>query len=300
MYEKKKPKIVHITQELAEKHFMLPGLGRKMTPNRVDYYRALFKNGGPMLNFDWSYAVIKGTGEVLRLNGQHTSGLFSNEPHLIRPDSDAVITEYSCSTMEDACAIYAVIDSRMPTRSMSDVGSAYAQNDPVLASMPICLLRTAMSGIAYGEYGERNRDISIAKKGDALSKNVPFAMLLNNLLDGPKVEVKRFMSMPVVGAMHRTFIVSPNDSERFWRETIDETGKSRECPTRVLAKFIREAVLVGGIKTPKNNGYSLYVNRTEMVAKCLHAWNAYRQNKRKFEFPKFDPHDERNADLAVL
>jgi hypothetical protein len=253
----------------------------------------MWERGEPMLPFDWSYATITGTGEIIRLNGQHTSGLLSREPHLIKPGSWANITEYICDTMDDACRVYANIDSRMPVRTPNDLNSAYAQEDPILVTMSPLLLRTAMGGICYGEHGENSSYVSIPDKSKALLDNVPFIMLLNNLFAGPRYETKRFRNMPIVGAMYQTFRANANDCETFWQATIDETAASPTAPTRVLAKYIRDVVITP--RPCKSNNYSLFAARPEVKIKCLYAWNAFRGKKKKFVFPKYD-----GVDISVF
>jgi len=73
----------------------------------------------------------------------------------------------------------------------------------------------------------------------------------------------------MMGAVFATWAFNESIAKEFWVMVREGDGATKECPARVLHRFLRDIMLD---RTIKWDSRALYV-------KCCHAWNAWRLGK---------------------
>jgi len=266
-----------ITMPLAKSFAdMEPAPGdRRLSENRLRVYERILRQGNwrPCV---WSKATCEETGGVYRVNGKHTSVLFSRLAEEF-PDCVVTVETYQCPTLEDVGRLYGTFDASITARTTRDINRAFSSTVAELADIPDRVIDICVTGIAVVGMAGDWRRVSVVppqERAEAILDHTEFVLWLASLLpSSPKN--RHMLRSGVSAAMFATWSKCKRDATAFWSAVRDETGETPKCPDRVLSKWL--------LTTQVNNGAfgSLPKSRKadirEMYVRCLHAWNAYRR-----------------------
>ncbi len=246
---------------------------RPMSELRLRVYEKLVKEGD-FRPVTWASAYCKETGATYRVNGKHTSTLFSGLEPL--PELYAVVEVYECEELRDVARLYSTFDSKMQSRTVADINRSFASCVPQLAEVDSRTINTCTPAIWYSRLQDGYGHIQPQERAEALLENWNFVVWVFELLghnnSGLKSCLKR---MPVVAAMFSTYQKHPNLAEKFWTAVRDETGEKPTDPDRKLSRFL----LTSGLIRQDRASRKLIVPAREFFVKCLHSWNAWREGQ---------------------
>lgn len=214
----------------------------------------------------------KETKKTYRVNGKHTSTVLCSLNGHFPKDLWAFVERYEADTVRDVADLYSTFDRRESLRTTNDINKAFAAANPELCEIPTRILSLAVTGMSYhkweGCYSQKPVDMRAALALD----NPTFVLWIYFLFtEGDEVRDRKFLKRGAVSAaMFATWGKSPKVAGQFWESVRDESIAQRDNPTRVLARYLREAT----IRSQRHAGHS--ASHHEMYVKCIHAWNAYR------------------------
>jgi len=137
-----------ITMPLAKSFAdMEPAPGdRRLSENRLRVYERILRQGNwrPCV---WSKATCEETGGVYRVNGKHTSVLFSRLAEEF-PDCVVTVETYQCPTLEDVGRLYGTFDASITARTTRDINRAFSSTVAELADIPDRVIDICVTGIA--------------------------------------------------------------------------------------------------------------------------------------------------------
>lgn len=273
-WELKTAKVQRVTKALAQRIFsMTPAPGdRPLSDRRLAIYRTMVEQG-TFRPCTWAIAIAAETGETFRVNGKHTSTLFSQLDEL--PELYITLEEYLCDTVQDVARLYGTFDPRTATRTAREINRAFASAIPELADVRIKVIDVAVTGMAWFLYRADAYLKTSAERAELLEVNKPFVLWLDDVIGSDyNKQAKHILRGTVCSAMFATFQKSQRDSTDFWLAVRDETGDKPTLPDRKLAKYL--SVTSMGHNTA---GKKRSTTAVETYAKCLHAWNAWRRKE---------------------
>lgn len=262
------PRCHKITKAMAEKWCSMEQVrnDRPLSTSRVDAYKKMAA-AGLMRPVHWAKVHCLETQENYRVNGKHTSTAFASMDDL--PDTlQAYVEEYQCDTLRDVAELYATFDSRLTTRTTSDINRSFAAVDPELCDLPAKIINIGITGISLWKWGQSYASHPAAERAECLFNpdDKAFFRWLADVVNSSKSH-KRMRRTAVVHAMYATFRKSRKDATEFWTAVRDETGTSPASPDRKLSRWLMEnAADAAG----RRAGLS------EVYARCVIAWNAWR------------------------
>lgn len=231
----------------------------------------------------WVSCFCKETGSTYRINGKHTSTVFSGHEDLA--DLYAVVEHYEADTLEDVARLYGTFDSRTQVRNASEINRSFAGAMPELAPLNGRLLNAVVTGIAFEKWQQSySAQQTAAERAEALFDHAPFALWVHGLL-GVSRQHYHLNRSAVVAGMLATWKKARPESTVFWEAVRDETGAKPNLPDRALARFLR-TMSVGfgaGARQPR----SKRATGREFFVKSLHAWNAWRRGEMLAELKYF-------------
>lgn len=277
MWELVNAKTQKITAKLATEFSEMdaaPG-DRRLSERRLQVYEKMVRsnNWRPCV---WSRATCKETGGVYRVNGKHTSILFST---LAKEFPDCVVTveDYRCDSLEDVGRLYGTFDASLTVRTSRDVNRAFAATVPELAKIPDRIVDICVTGICLHEVGGTPREMHKRppqERSEVMLEHPEFVVWVSSLfVSGGRL--KHLLRSGVAGAMYATYAKCKRDADVFWAAVRDETGESPKCPDRLLARWLLTVAVNDGSggHLPKSKKADI----REMYVRCLHAWNAFRR-----------------------
>lgn len=269
-----KAKTQKITVSLAKRFAEMeaaPG-DRPLSERRLQVYERLIRAGSwrPCV---WSEATCEETGGVYRVNGKHTSTLFTK---LAEEFTDLYVTveSYACPTMEDVGRLYGTFDAQITSRTTSDINLAFASTVQELRTIPKAIINVCATGMAlHGVQGERFKMYSSpCERAEALIEHPDFVIWVNELIGANKH--RHMQRGGVVAAMFGSRDKCKRDSDLFWTAVRDETGQSPKCPDRLLSRWLLTTVVCPESgRTPASRKADI----REFYVRCIHAWNAWRK-----------------------
>lgn len=274
------PKTVKITPKLALEWAEMDGahIDRPLSERRLMVHRNTLKRGG-FRPVAWAKAYCKELDDWYRVNGKHTSTLFSSEDLSKAQDLYAIIEEYECDTVEDMAKLYSTFDSQTASRKSSDINHSFAQSIPELREVDGKVLNLVVGAMDYSKHpgASSGGDYSTAMdRAEALFDNIGFVLWVNKILNDVNwVQSVHIRRMPVVAAMYNTYQKSMKASNDFWLAVRDMTGTTPDLPDRKLALFLAQMKIAQG----KSKGIPERFRLTprEFYYKCISAWNAWRK-----------------------
>lgn len=272
------PRTEKVTRSLAAKFRDMEPVpnDRALNPRRVEAYRKMLL-AGLFRPVQWATAHCLETGATYRVNGKHTSNLFSEFDELPQP-LHATVENYHCDTLDDVARLYATFDSRTQVRTTNDINRAFAAIDEELRDIPSRIINLCVTGIAYKEYGDRYAARPAAERAECLLEehNKMFVRWVSEAVGSQTINSWLWRS-PVVAAMYAGYERSRRDANEFWLAVRDGTGTSPKSPDRVLQRFLMTKFVLKGQGCHTNRSAKSLVSQREMYVKCLHAWNAWRR-----------------------
>lgn len=275
-----KPKTVLARRDLIDEFVNMKPVphDRPLSERRMMVYERILRNQ-EFRTVVWASVMCFETGEVMRVNGKHTSLLLSKQDPI--PDFHVTVERYQADTLKDVANLYNTFDSSLASRTTADINMAFAATVPELAKIPPKFINLAVSAAAFHEYDEHTRGrVPPAEKAELLLDIVTFVQWLNRFFPKSHPRSREDMAgarplnrSPVVTAMLATYRQGPIVSTRFWEAVRDETADKGD-PTRTLAKFLTSVVMAGG-----RGSAGRAVGFNEVYAKCIHAYNAWRRNE---------------------
>lgn len=276
---KGKPATVKVTTKLAKEFAEMEAahVDRPLSERRLQVYRKVRADGG-FRPVTWAKAWCKDTSQFYRVNGKHTSTLFSDGEN---PDGLFVtIEEYVCDTLEDVAKLYATFDSQSQTRNATDVNRSFAAVIPELAQIPFTTINLLVGGLNYepASHAGGSYRAQPAERAEALFDNVDVCVWLLGILGTDRKANPHIWRVPVVAAMVSTYRKAQKAALEFWTAVRDETGVKPDLPDRRLAKFLSITVSDQGAHSTAASKRFRITSR-EYFVKCIHAWNAWRKNE---------------------
>ena len=272
------PKAEKVTKSLAIKFRDMDPVphDRPLNPRRVEAYRKMLA-AGLFRPVQWATVHCNETQATYRVNGKHTSNLFSQYDEL--PQTiHATIEHYHCDDLDDVARLYATFDSRTQVRTTNDINRAFAAIDPELAELPTKIINLCVTAIAYCKHGDNYAQIPAAERAECLldEQNKAFIAWVHSVLgnSGNREASRLLWRSSVVAAMHASYQKSRRDANEFWLAVRDGTGSTPKAPDRVLNRFLLSKSVLGSTTSRRSSGL---VSPREMYVKCLHAWNAWRR-----------------------
>jgi len=255
-----------ITRNLAERFLDMPEVEgeRPIRESRLKILREEIERN-ELIAFRWVVARINGIG--MRVNGKHTSYLFSNGTSP-PAGATAVIETYDCDTIEDVKCLWSKFDSQVSSRDFSEnVNTFIAGNRSYDGTRP-WIVKLVVSGIMLDLFGTGSKPMfSPSQKLNLLHGHEAFTQWLDSIIRGRDYRILKRSS--VVCAMIKMFYISIDDCDRFWKEIILDTGEAGSC-TRELRNILSET----------NSGKKVRIRKQitphELIALCILYWNRWR------------------------
>lgn len=255
---------------------------RPLSERRLLVYRRILKNG-EFRTVTWASAVCQETNNTYRVNGKHTSMMLAGLDPL--PEFHVTVERYECETLQDVGKLYNTFDSNLASRTTADINLSFARTIPELSTLGPKLINTIVAALSMYQWDDAEiRKIPPAERAEQLLDNIDFCKWTLKILPPSGVTGRsmssnlstRLCRSPVVWAMRATYEKAPRLAEQFWLEVRDEINADRDNPTRVLARFLLNAVLGGSAGRMKGK---IPVTSREVYAKSIHAWNAWRRGE---------------------
>lgn len=278
-------KVERATKKLAKEYADMKQalFERPLRQSRVDYLLKEFE-AGRACTCHWSIAYVEETGETYRVNGQHSSHVLAYVIDKTPNKLQVTISEYICETLRDLSDLYRTFDNPEAVRSMADTLRVDRAADGNLQAVSTGHLARMASGIALAlNEGQSAKGVSRKEKADLLHDNPQFVKFFAGIYTTPK-ECKHINRAPVIGAMFATWRKNKGESAIFWIRVRDGENLAKNDPAIMLRDFLMVTVAGG------STGYvpgKRSVTYTDMYARCVTAWNAYRA-KRKIKKLRFD------------
>lgn len=275
------PKNVKITAKLAQEWSAMEAahVDRGLSDVRLEFHKRILDKG-EFRPVTWAKAHVAATGKTVRVNGKHTSHLFSIVDLDKCQPLTAIIEEYDCDTMADVAKLYSTFDARYQMRSTSDINRAYAAASDDLVGLDPRTIDLLVGGLAFAKWPDTEGRVSsrgsqATDRAELLYANIDFCTWFNDL--APRGEVSMHIRRaPVVGAMAMTYRKTKAGADQFWKLVRDDAGATPDTPDRKLAKFLHAyRVSTGANRSPKR----WRVSGREFYAKCVIAWNAWRKGE---------------------
>lgn len=277
------PKTVKVTNELAKKWADMPAahVDRPVSERRLIAYRRMAQEGG-FRPITWAKVYCKEIDDTFRVNGKHTSTVFSTlDLSKLPAEIYATIEDYECDTIEDVAQLYSTFDSQLQTRNSSDINRAFAATIPELKDHGVAFINLMVGGIAYATWPSGtggNSGQTAAERAELLFDNVTFCLWCHGILDAMTKATRHLQRVPVVAAMFMTYQRAKQASTDFWSAVRDATGTTPDTPDRKLEKFLSTTRALGGRSTG-SIPTRYRITPREYLVKCLRAWNAWRKKE---------------------
>ncbi len=274
------PKTQQVTSELARKFANMDAApdDRPVSENRLRVYEKLMREGKfrPMT---WAAAVCKETGGTYRVNGKHTSILCAELPLKEIPHLYAVVEYYDCEDLGDVSRLYSTFDSKMQSRTVSDINRSFAACVPQLEHIPLHTVNMCISAIWYSSIQKEYGGVPPQERAEVLFDHHDFVAWVDNII-GRKNQFNYLKKYATVAAMYLTWSKAPRIATDFWQEVRDDTGPSPQSPSRVLSRFLLMTYGRGNsLRSRRNLMTARPVQPRELFVKSLHSWNAYRMGE---------------------
>lgn len=281
------PKTTRVTRKLAEEfRDMTPAPNdRIVKPIRLDAYRKAVSLG-LFRSVQWGSALCLADGITYRVNGKHTSIVFSEQPDPL-PELYVIVEHFRCATLEDVARLYATYDDTITTRTSSDINRMFAATDPDLSAIQSKVLNLAVTGMSFQQHREKYCKVRPVDRAEALLVNREFVCWLDGIIaGGDSWHLKRG---PVVGAMFGSWMKSRKAATEFWSMVRDNDGPE-QC--RKLNTYLNRShiSISSGVNKPARDRTTF----GSMFDNCVSAWSAWRKgssyqpsNRRMKKAPSF-------------
>lgn len=223
---------------------------------------------------NWAIAYCKETKQKYRINGKHTSTMFSGMNGEFPKGLYVVLEEFECDTLLDVADVYCTYDQKKSARTNGDINRIFAAVEPDFDDVPARSINAIISGISYALWEDSYYSQDAESRAQLILTNKEFALFVHSILsDGEAKDAKRCARSPVIAAMFLSWKKSKTDAAKFWAAVRDGTGAKPEDADRKLNKLL----LTVGLRLRRTDIPSM--GHREMLVKCIHAWNAWRKGE---------------------
>lgn len=220
----------------------------------------------------WACVTCKQDKTTYRLNGKHTSTLLSRIDGAL-PKIVVMVERFECDTIEEVASLFCRYDRRLCVRTQRDINRifSFAEN---LQCIPAKIIDNAVTGMNYSEY--RNPGGTQEDRARTLVENREFVVWVNRVLHGTCEESLHLIRGPVFAAMFMTWQKDQKAAAEFWSLVRNGAGAPG-----TPAKKLERMLLTTGVGFGKGYKHekAKKMQGREMTIRCIHAWNAWRQNK---------------------
>jgi hypothetical protein len=284
MYQLKgKPVTQRVTKKLAAEFAEMDPTprDRPLSERRLSVYRSLWSKG-LFRPCTWARAYCAETGGLYRVNGKHTSTLLAGLPEI--PEFYVTVEDYQCDTLEDVAHLYGTFDSRLQSRTASDINLCFAGTIPEIAGLSRTTINLVVGGVNYHQDGAGAAQArQLAERAKVLVEYPEFALWLSGLFSPPSGEngvggrhsCKHLQRSAVVAAMFACWEKAKGPATVFWTAVRDETGPTPAAPDRKLARYL----LTTGVNNGAGANKTRVADGREIYVKSLHSWNAWRRGE---------------------
>jgi len=264
--------IYDITRKLA-RHIseMCPADGdRRFKPNIDGMIKAAII-AGTFRGSDWIIVYCIEESRWYRLNGKHSSLLFSDENIPIKKPSGKVFKcryiEYEVQTWDDVVDLNDEIDRRESSRSVEDDYRNRSARIVAMDGANDTLIKMIVGGLAHVHYGVGFGANSTSKqRGILLKENQDFCAFAMEILGSKK---KFFQMTAVVAAMVDSFTEDPEAALIFWSSARDGSNTDAKSTERKFQLYLIDQ------KASVRNGRWTHALKVACRAKCGAAWKRW-------------------------
>jgi len=163
MLTQKSINLVPLTREFAIKHYSMPAMDgeRELKASRVAIFTALLETG-QFLSPVWSIAILRGTGQVYRADGQHTSCALTRIPDEYFPVARNIAYRvYEIDSIEiDGPTLFLQFDNNLSARQNVDYIGVFLARHPDIQNLSRKFTVETMAAVAYylRDLGRRETD----------------------------------------------------------------------------------------------------------------------------------------------
>jgi hypothetical protein len=272
------PKTMKVTANLAKEFAEMEAAihDRPLSERRLQVYERIIRSGG-FRPVSWAKAYCKETGQTYRVNGKHTSTLMKGLADADDlPELYAVVEVYECDGLDDIAKLYATYDSRIQSRTASDINMSFASCIPQLKDVAPRIINLSVAAISFAEHRGDYGNVQPADRAEKLLDGFDFTLWLSELIASTNkngANNNHLRRIPVCGAMKLNYDKSKRSATEFWSAVRDDTDPQPNMPTRKLSRFLLTNAAVGAHKDRRNR---FIRSNKEFFVKSLHAWNAWR------------------------
>ncbi len=275
MYNLLNQKIITITPEVAE-NFLNCNQYEYQRTAKLHQVNILVKKiqNGTFLTGDIGLAKeLFNSGKTVLVNGQHQSMAVIQTKKPIK----ALVSTYECSDPEDVALLYRQYDGHA-ARTLSEL--AYPQARAIGIQWPkriISLVITAASIIENKTHLYKEDRIEMLHRYKLTGDFLCDILAPNNNMSK---EFKHLYRSGVVAAMITTYRKSQHDTTIFWSHVRDGEDLKKTMPEYRLREFLTSVyVEKTGILPSSHNARKPAVTWHEVMARSIHAWNAFRRGE---------------------
>lgn len=273
-------KTVKMTVQLAYEFYHMKAVPneRPLSPNRIKRLKQKITIHGA-LPFRWGRAEVIENGQVYRVNGQHTSTMIVKDSAMITDKMKATVEEYLCDSMRDLADLYGQIDSQESSRNAGDINLSHAAVIDGLMDCNKRVINLGVTALAHEKWGDQYTRQPKEDRAALMDTAPEFLVFMDKLKKGLDHSDWRAIGRgPVAMAMLATWRKNRKDAVTFWNLVATGEGEDTKKPDRVLGKYLmRTGVNTGRPKAARGIGRS--EGSPLMYARCIVAWNAWRQGK---------------------
>jgi hypothetical protein len=283
-----RPQPVKVTRKLAETWAAMDAAhqDRPLSERRLDVYRRVLAEGG-FRPVSWAKVYCKETGQWYRVNGKHTSTLFSSlDPKKPFPEQWVVIESFKADTLEDVARLYSTFDSRTQMRTVSDINRSFAASIPELADIHPRVIDLMVSGLAFAtwptsEGGHGDENLTAVDRAELLFDNVEVVLWLTKLVQRVPSQM-HLCRQPVVASMIGSWRKNKTEATEFWTAVRDETDPIPESASRKLAKWLLTMNMSRGANS-SGIARKYKAGPREFYVRCVKYWNAWRDGREEVD-----------------
>lgn len=269
-------KVVNHTPNLASTFATMPGVpnDRPIRPGIIEYIGTQIAEG-KFREAEYASVYCKETDTTYRVNGKHTSTVFSTLNGSFPRAGKAIVKEYSADFLRDCAELYSTFDYSKGSRNQSDINAAFAATRKDLADLPRALVNLAVTGMAYAQWEGTYHQRTHNERAALAIENAPFVLWLDRIFDGWKKDSRFMRRGSVAAAMFLTFNRNQKAASTFWTEVRDGSNSDSKNASRVLQRYLLTTV----IQSQRANTGMQNDTMHGMFVRSLHAWNAWRINE---------------------
>lgn len=278
---------IDMTADIAQEFVDMKPMPHERPFSQVRYRKILekIKRYGHMAYF-WQTAIVleledeECEFDIIRVDGQHTSRMALNNPHLFLGGSVFVVRlDWECDTVRDRALLYAQINSSESSRTTSDVNYSMAAAIGLQDINGKNLINTAVTAMSMSLWGTHYASKSKEERAALLETNKPFIHFVDEMLGKLKsAERVKLVRSPVFWALYETWLKDEDAAAEFWVLVGTGYGADKHLPQRKLHDYLNNVRIVSGTSTKGSKAQ----DRDPIVVvyhRCLVGWNAWRAGK---------------------